>query len=771
MEVSPLLDSLGGLSALLLVAALGALSYRLAWRLVPGVGVATRWSAAAVIALWSAVASFWLLGAVHAFRLPIVLVLSVGAALLGGRGRGGDRPALTAFRADLRRFGAFFRSLGPLEWAALAAVLGVVLARCLRGLASPPLGWDSLTYHLFKAGRFVQTGGFVDAPAPDAWGAYRFFPVAGEILWSWAMLPLHDDALIAPAGLLIWGLAVLGVYAAARELGARARPALLAALALGAMPAALAYVGSAYVDNLTLAASALGTVFVVRLARDGPLREAPLAVAALALAAGTKLLAMPVLALGGAVVLLRLVRSPASPRVRAATLAAVVLAGAVAAPTYVRTWIERGSPLYPVPLRVAGFELSAGNAESAAVTQRILDTPRMRLSPAATARYFLVRRDPSGAFLNPGPGAVLLLGLALAALPRLRRDRLLAGTFLWLVAAVLLGAYVTGAMALFRTALMVTTSGRYLTPAFAALAVLAALLDWLAARLVAAVAAGWGAVLAFPTGWHAVDLRATAWVLVPMGALAAVILAARWAVGAGRARRLAATAAVLLVTGVAAASLETVRRAFRYPVYAAAAEAEHPSFTLHPLDRRYASAWPVWQAFDGGRSWRLAAVAGFDGLGHNAYLYPLLGSRLQNRVSYVPVTGSGEVIDYRLTDRVTRRASRGCWLERLRRQEIDGVVLLAPRHIPESRWVEESPELFRLRVETDGGRHAAYELDRDLLAERTAGTPCPGVGGAGRRPPRDGISFSARRPTSGPSAGVDRARVVGRLRTGRRDEP
>ncbi len=415
-----------------------------------------------------------------------------------------------------------------LERSVAGAVLGVVLVRFLRALAAPPLGWDDLTYHLLKAGRFVQAGGFTDVAAPDAWGAYGFFPVAGEILWSWAMLPLHDDCLLAPASLLIWCLAVLGVSAAARQLGARVRPAFLAALAVGAMPAALAYVGTGYVDNLTLAGVALGSVFVVRVARGGPPREAPLAVAALALAGGTKLLAMPILALGGAVVLWRIARSPASPRARAGACAALLLAASVAAPTYVRAWIERGSPLYPVPLHVAGVELSAGEPESAEVTRRILESPHLHVPLSTSIGYLVSRNAPSGAFLNPGPGGLLLLLLAVAGVPRLERRTLLAGSYLWLVAMVLLGAYASGAMEVFRTASMVMTSGRYLTPAFGALGALAALLHRPLPRALTAIAAAVGALLPTPVAWSEVDLRATAWVLVhrpglggPLGARAA----------------------------------------------------------------------------------------------------------------------------------------------------------------------------------------------------------------------------------------------------------
>src|SRR4030095_4741815 len=40
-------------------------------------------------------------------------------------------------------------------------------------LSAPPLGWDALTYHLFRAGRWVHDGHASVVTAPDAWGYYE----------------------------------------------------------------------------------------------------------------------------------------------------------------------------------------------------------------------------------------------------------------------------------------------------------------------------------------------------------------------------------------------------------------------------------------------------------------------------------------------------------------------------------------------------------------------------------------------------------------------
>ena len=71
----------------------------------------------------------------------------------------------------------------------MASAGAVVALRAARSLVSPPLATDSLTYHLFRAGRWVQSGERVLEPAPDAWGYYAYYPHIGDGLTAWLMLP------------------------------------------------------------------------------------------------------------------------------------------------------------------------------------------------------------------------------------------------------------------------------------------------------------------------------------------------------------------------------------------------------------------------------------------------------------------------------------------------------------------------------------------------------------------------------------------------------
>lgn len=700
---------LEGMAAALLAGSVAWSSYLASRRLLPEASAGARWSGAFLLAGWSLVALFWLLSPARGFRLAVVLPLWLGIATAATLAWGRGPTARCALCLDASRALSAFRSLDRLRRALAVAVGAVAAVRILRGLAEPPLGWDALTYHLVKAGRWVQEAGFAPFRAPDAWGYYDYFAEAGDVLWAWAMLPVRGDALIVPAGALVWVAGLVGVYAVCRELGARRNPAASAALAVGAMPAVLSYLTSAYVDNVTLAAWALGSVFVVRLARGGPLREASLAVAGLALAVGTKLLAAPLLGLGLLVVAVRWARDRSPVRLRVAVLGLCLVAVLPGLPSYARAWMDHGSPLYPFSLEVAGRVLSAGNEESQAVGAEILADPRYRVSAPEAWAYLFSRPTGSGSFLGFGLGVPFLILLAVASPPRWH-GRALAAAYLAGAAAALVALFFSGALEASRTTFMVTTAARYLTPGVAALAALASLAAGRLPRILWAAAILGGLVLALPRAWALVEAAPVSAGFAVAAAVAAG-MAIAWRLGT-RGLRWSAAALTLVVFGVAGAALETARAVYRYPVYRAAADPVEPLFHMHPLQPLYAAAWPLWQELDHAGPLRLAVTAGFDGLGHNWYLYPLLGRDLQNRVTYAPVTRDGSLVDYRDRQRLTETACFRCWLERLVEAEVDHLISLPPRSTVEDAWARAHPDLLELAFFRPNPIFASYRLDR-----------------------------------------------------------
>ena len=147
---------------------------------------------------------------------------------------------------------------------------------------------------------------------------------------------------------------------------------------------------------------------------------------------------------------------------------------------------------------------------------------------------------------------------------------------------------------------------------------------------------------------------------------------------------------------------------------------------MHRIEPSYASAWVLWQALDDpARPHVIAATAGWDGIGHNWYRYPLLGRRLQNRVLYVPVTADGSVIAYRLRETLARRASLDAWLRRLVARRVDAVASLAPRSTIEDFWMRKLPELFQPMAADPDDLNVAYRFDRRKAEELLAAGAVP----------------------------------------------
>jgi hypothetical protein len=315
-----------------------------------------RWCAAAVAAYGLELALFWLLVPAQAFRLEIVLGASLLTALALHAALARRLRPVAMLAADLARLRELLASR-VLVALALAGGL-VILVRTARGLAAPPLAWDALTYHLLKAGRFVQSGGLAAELAPDAWGYYEYFPPGSEIVYAWGMLPGHGDAFVALTGLLIWIGAVVATFGAARALGAAIESSGLAALAVGLVPGVTQHLMSAYSDIALLAGVLLAFVFVQRSGAPGQAREAILAAVALGLCAVIKHQGLPIAAAGG---LLLAWRTRRAPRFAAGAALACAAAAVVMLPAYARAWIDTGSPVFPLRVEIAGRVILPGH--------------------------------------------------------------------------------------------------------------------------------------------------------------------------------------------------------------------------------------------------------------------------------------------------------------------------------------------------------------------------------------------------------------------------
>jgi hypothetical protein len=708
------------LSAIVLIASCGWSAYVVAARWYPAAAASTsvRLSAATLVAYWLLTAMFLGLAAIGQFRPGVALLVWPALAATLHVLCHARREAREALRADVARAAAVAREWreSPPAALALAAIGGLVAVRLARSLLAPPLGWDSFTYHLVKPASWIQAGGFTREAAPDAWGYYEYFQPYGEVLWAWAMLPVRGDALIGPAGILVWATGVLGVYAAARTFGAGMRPATLGALAVGLTPAVVNFATTGYVDNTTLALLALSVVFLQRWLGGGAPVNAVLAVAGLAVLGGVKFSALPPVALGMCLVAATIVaRRRRTGGSTAGVLAACAIVAALALPPYLRAWHDTGSPAYPFRVQLAGVTIAEGDPQLDAIFARRVPTnvsvPRALFAPDVATLL-----DGRQQFLNLGPAGAILALLGLYGFVTLLRcpDARLTVAFLGVTSAVVVAALANDDTAALRTVWLQVLGRRLLDPLVVA-AVLATVAPLRSAMPLLWVAVISNALLAVPLGWGAMDARALAAAAWPLlSALAALVfLSVVVATRLGRRRLVAAAALALLAVTLGWPRIRDVRAGARYDYFREATLAR--VYDAGRLPALTMESFTVWRYLDQAAGQNVAISAGWWENGHNWYRYPLYGSRLQNRVRYVPITSDGSVVDYRETETAAARADYDAWLRRLMTSEIDYLVLLPPDP-PELRWVQAHPELFAPVADGFQRRARAYRFDRQQAA-------------------------------------------------------
>ncbi|HEY9070813.1 MAG TPA: glycosyltransferase family 39 protein [Candidatus Ozemobacteraceae bacterium] len=682
-------------AATLLLMLVAAPSWAVAAWLVPDASTARRWAAAVVVAHGFQIGAFQLLASCGAFRLVPVFIacgaFALAAALLH-HARPREGPSLAGrARADLANLCARIdQALATPARPLVLAVLGVIVTAAIRGLVNMPVTTDSLTYHLYYAGRFVQTGGWFDIDTPGAWGVtYRFYATGGEMLTAWLLLPFHGDLAAGLTCLPSWGLLLAALYELGRQLGLAPRRAALAACLAGFMPAVFGFVASAYVDIPLVATLVAGTLFFLDTWRTGRTASAFLCGIALGCGLAIKIFA---LAGAGAAILLFLLRYavPGSrPRAARPLLAMAAAMALIGFRQYILMYIKFGSPTWPLPLGLPGLPVFTGSHAWAEKLRHLADATDATISGGSLWReiawyitwYFGFKP------VSIGPIGFVALFLAPAGLLAVwnRVSRGFA-VYLALVFAASAAALVGSGMWKFHV-IFASVNARLNALPFTLLILLAflSLERWNDGprrlvtgllTLLSALAATVSLVSTWTTGFPLLD---TALLLLPL--IAALLpvrkISCRISI---RAAAMSAIGLVLLLT-----VLQPLKAAMRPRQLLAAHEG-------YELGREMSPAWVLCD--DPARPRRIGFSAGWGPVGYDWSWAPLLGRNLQNHVTYLPITASRTVIEYDDPTRVAREASFEAWLGRLREERIDTLVLFPP-FPPEHDWVTAHPDLFQ----------------------------------------------------------------------------
>ncbi|MGB5657852.1 MAG: hypothetical protein WBO54_00080, partial [Thermoanaerobaculia bacterium] len=434
-----------------------------------GRAVTFRIAVSSCVLFWVALLAFQGLALLGVFRLSVVVLLLVACpVVLLVRFRMRVTETLREADADLSsELGEIGTGLKrePLVAAGVGVAALHLTVRLARIVATPTFGWDDFTYHLFRAGRWVQTGGVGLEPAPDAWTYYEFFPWGGDAVWAWALIWRAGDVLVPILAIGIWLAILVASFALTRALGQGPVTGLVVGLAIATLPSQLTQLNTAYVDNGVLLMALIASLCVVDMERGEDRNWSCLLLgASCGLGVAVKLTFLPVAAAGALLTIWW-----AWQRRRPGCLGAFLVGSAIVLPNWIFNIVHRGSPFYP-------FRVVESLPYNQALENLLSGAPAKDLGTAlgAALKALLINVRDVDPFLNVGWLGLCLLILGLVGGWR-RSKEIGSPLFLgWaLVTAVSVAAPALVGKGVLLLAQWLNVLGRFWVPGFAALFALA----------------------------------------------------------------------------------------------------------------------------------------------------------------------------------------------------------------------------------------------------------------------------------------------------------
>ena len=224
---------------------------------------------------------------------------------------------------------------------------------------APPTAKDTLLYHFALPKAFIAQGSnaFVEGNIAS------YLALGTEMHSVWAMLvsgPVADRAGEAAAGATIWmffPILLAVIFGWAREIGVSRRWSLIPVLMVASVPTAYHVAATAYID---IALALYITLAIYSLSRWWKtLENGWLILVAIFLGAAlsAKLTTLFAIATFALIVLLRVRKAKDTEpdslvKILVSGFAALILAGLIAAPWYLRTWQQTDSPVFPFYMSV-----------------------------------------------------------------------------------------------------------------------------------------------------------------------------------------------------------------------------------------------------------------------------------------------------------------------------------------------------------------------------------------------------------------------------------
>ncbi|MBV9217086.1 MAG: phospholipid carrier-dependent glycosyltransferase [Acidobacteria bacterium] len=321
-------------------------------------------------------------------------------------------------------------------------IVTAILLTLISALA-PPIAKDALLYHFSVPKAFVaqHSSGFVGGNIAS------YLAMGTEMHYVWAMLlgglcsPRTAEAAAGATGFLFLPLLLMTVYGWTRELKLSRNWALLATAIVATVPTAYHVASSGYIDLSLALYVTLATYSLTRWWKEQSWGWAIMIAIFLGAALSVKLTAVFAFAAFALIVLLRArdqvatapgldkkdapdnteavsARSNGAGRAVLKGFGALLLAGVIASPWYIRTWIATGSPVFPFYMNIWPGHASGWDVERSNLFQEMnsqygdVDKNKLNLV-TAPVRASIAAQPEQPANYDGVLGVAFLIGLPL----------------------------------------------------------------------------------------------------------------------------------------------------------------------------------------------------------------------------------------------------------------------------------------------------------------------------------------------------------------------
>ncbi len=303
---------------------------------------------------------------------------------------------------------------------ALAGLIVVVLLVTLIAALAPPTAKDALLYHFAIPKVFVaqHSNAFVDGNIASYLSLGTEMHYVSAMLISTIESPRAAETAAGAIGFLFLPLLLLAVYGWARELSLPRSWALLVTLIIATIPTAYHVASSGYIDLSLALYVTLAAYGLTRWWKEQTWGWVILIGIFLGAALSVKLTTVFVIAAFALMILLRARGVENTGKIVASGFAALLLAGVIASPWYIRTWAATGSPVFPFymsiwPGKANGWDVERSNLFQAMNSQYGgIDTSKLNYL-TAPVRMSVAAQPEQPANYDGVLGVVFLIGLPL----------------------------------------------------------------------------------------------------------------------------------------------------------------------------------------------------------------------------------------------------------------------------------------------------------------------------------------------------------------------